>query len=190
MINTVMQNNMTLLEMRSIIEGASKHEKLILEPLSYKLDDLVPILSKEIVDYHYNFLSRGYVDRYNKKEGNADFNAAGAYLHNLFWAQFLPYKEKTQPQGPALTLLNRVYGSFDKFLDEFIEKAASIEGSGWCYVSKQGEIKLIHNHQIKKDIAFVCDLWEHSCVEYGKNKKKYLRDIWKIVDWSIFAARL
>ena len=51
------------------------------------MGDLSPVLSKDNVDYHYNVLSKGYVDRYNKKEGDPKFNYGGAMLHNLFWTQ-------------------------------------------------------------------------------------------------------
>ena len=66
----------------NLLEG--KEEKLTLSPLPYDMGDLSPVLSKDNVDYHYNVLSKGYVDRYNKKEGDPKFNYGGAMLHNLF----------------------------------------------------------------------------------------------------------
>jgi superoxide dismutase len=48
--------------------------------------DLAPVLSKDNVEYHYNVLSNGYVDRYNNGEGDPDFNYGGAMLHNIFWS--------------------------------------------------------------------------------------------------------
>ena len=53
---------------RELLEA--KEESLILEKLPYSIGDLAPILSKENVDYHYNVLSKGYVDRYNAGEGD------------------------------------------------------------------------------------------------------------------------
>ena len=69
----------------NLVEG--KEEKLTLSPLPFKMGDLSPVLSKDNIDYHYNVLSKGYVDRYNKKEGDPKFNYGGAMLHNLFWTQ-------------------------------------------------------------------------------------------------------
>ena len=61
----------------------AKEENLTLSKLPYNLGDLSPVLSKDNVDYHYNVLSKGYVDRYNNKEGDPSFNYGGAMLHNF-----------------------------------------------------------------------------------------------------------
>ena len=44
--------------------------KLELAKLPYKTGDLAPVLSKDNVEYHYNVLSKGYVNRYNNQEGD------------------------------------------------------------------------------------------------------------------------
>lgn len=174
---------------RDLIESREKPEKLTLQPLPYDLADLEPILPKHIVDYHYSFLSQGYVDRYNKGI-SPDFNFAGAFLHERYWAQFKPYKPANKPSGPSAELIQRVYGSFEKFVDEFVEIGLKIEGSGWVYLAVNGEIKTIKNHAVRDDLAIVIDCWEHSIDQYGKNKQKYLANIFKIVDWAIVNARL
>ena len=70
-----------------IVESKYRPKQLVLEKLPYKTSDLTPALSKENVEYHYDVLSRGYVDRYNNREGDPDFNYGGAMLHNIFWVQ-------------------------------------------------------------------------------------------------------
>ena len=62
-------------------------EKLELTKLPYSRTALTPVMSKTTIDNHYGKLAKGYVDRYNKGEGDKTFNAAGAYLHNLFFPQ-------------------------------------------------------------------------------------------------------
>ena len=44
---------------------------------------------------------------------------------------------------------------FDNFKKEFADVAMKIQGSGWVYLSKLGEIKVIKNHEIKKDILLL-----------------------------------
>ena len=81
-INTCMQK--TLTELKEIIDLVeTKKDILVLNPLPYKKTDLSPVMSKETLDYHYNALAKGYVDRYNKGEGDLEFNHAGAFLHNF-----------------------------------------------------------------------------------------------------------
>ena len=39
------------------------------------------------------------------------------------------------------------------------------------------DIKIIKNHQIKKDIALLIDWWEHAwALDYQSDKKSYFRD--------------
>ena len=55
---------------RAIMQNVMKEQKeeqLELQSLPYKITDLAPVLSKENVDYHYDILSRGYVNRYKSK---------------------------------------------------------------------------------------------------------------------------
>ena len=67
----------------AILEG--KQEKLELLKLPYGKDELNPVTSKETINYHFNHLAQAYVDRFNKGEGDAKFNKAGAFLHNLYF---------------------------------------------------------------------------------------------------------
>jgi Fe-Mn family superoxide dismutase len=166
-------------------------ERLELVDLPYSRAALSPILSKANIDNHYGKLAKGYVDRYNKGEGDSTFNAAGAFLHNLFFPQLRAARTTNKPIGSIKTLIERKFGSFDKFKEEFTEKAMKLQGSNWIYLSKTGTIKTIQNHQKRTDIALLIDWWEHSFVlDYGSNKKKYLDNIWKIINWDVVNHRL
>ena len=81
----------------NLVEAKAKHE-LVLEKLPYNRSGLAPVMSQATVDYHYGELAKGYVDRYNKGEGDADFNEAGAFLHNIFFPQLMPAKANNQPK--------------------------------------------------------------------------------------------
>ena len=66
-----------------------------------------------------------------------------------------------------------------------------IQGSGWVYLAKNGEIKTIKNHQIKNDIILLIDWWEHAwALDYQSDKKKYLENQWKIINWNVISARV
>jgi Fe-Mn family superoxide dismutase len=66
-----------------------------------------------------------------------------------------------------------------------------IQGSGWVYLSKNGQIKTITNHAIKHDIILLIDWWEHSwALDYQADKQKYLNNIWRIINWSVINDRL
>jgi len=159
--------------------------------LAYPLDGLGKSLSKSTLDYHYGKLYKAYCDRYNAGEGDADFNEAGAYLHSIYFSQFRAPKGSNKPEGAVLALIEEHYSSWEKFQAAFEKAAMTIQGSGWAYLAKDGEIKIIKNHQIKKDIVILIDWWEHSFVlDYQTDKKAYLNNQWKIIDWTIINARL
>ena len=60
------------MKIRQIFEAVE--DRLELTKLPYNTGDLAPVLSKDNVEYHYNVLSKGYVNRYNNKEGDPKFN--------------------------------------------------------------------------------------------------------------------
>lgn len=164
-------------------------KKYVQVPLPVKKTELEPIMSSETIDYHYGSLYKGYVDKANKGVGG-EFQKAGAFLHNIWFSQFKkPSNQK--PDGLFLELVNRKYGSYSSFQKELKEVAMKIQGSGWVYMDKSGNIKTIANHEIKPDIILLIDWWEHAwALDYQADKEEYLDNIYKVIDWNVINARL
>ena len=170
---------------------ANSRTKLLLEPLPYSRSGLSPVMSKATIDYHYGELAKGYVDRYNKKEGDDTFNEAGAYLHNIFFPQLMSPKQNNQPRGVSQALINRKHGSFKDFKEKVQKEAMKLQGSGWIYMSRSGDIKTIRNHQKRSDIALLIDLWEHAWAkDFGSDKKRYLNNLWRCINWDKVNIRI
>ena len=168
----------------------SQKRKIEIVDLSYSSTDLNPVLSKKTMDYHYGDLAHGYASRYNKGEGDKDFNYAGAFLHNIYFPQFQKPSDNNTPNGPVLTLIKQKYGWWRDFKEKFKEEAMQIQGSGWIYMSFSGDIKIITNHEVRDDILILIDWWEHAwALDYQADKKKYLENIWKIINWNIINTR-
>ena len=166
-------------------------EKLTLAKLPYAKNALAPVMSKKTLDYHYSGLAKAYVDKFNSGEGDAKFNEAGAFLHNIFFPQLQAPTSGNKPSGASLDLINDKYGSFDKFKEEFTNTAMGIQGSGWIYMTKSGTIKIIKNHAIRTDIAMLVDWWEHAWVlDYEKDKGKYCANFWRIINWDVVNEKL
>lgn len=178
-------------DLLAIVETAEKTSKLTNNKLPYGLTDLNPVMSKDTLEYHHGKLAQSYADRFNKGEGDSDFNLAGNYLHNLLFAQFKEPAGNNKPMGISLDLINNKFGNFNKFKDEMLKQAMSIQGSGWIYLSRSGDIKIIKNHQVKKDIALLIDWWEHAwALDYQSDKKGYMENIWRIINWEVINQRL
>jgi len=65
-----------------------------------------------------------------------------------------------------------------------------IQGSGWIYIDTEGNIKTIQNHKMVDNVAMIIDWWEHAwALDYQHDKAKYLKNIWKIINWNIINER-
>ena len=174
-----------------LLEASTRPAKLETNPLPYKKDELEPVMSEATIDYHYENLAKGYAERYNKDEGNSDFNRAGSFLHNIFFPQLQPPKRSNKPKGASLQLIEENFDDYDNFKEAVKTEAMKIQGSGWIYLSTGGEIKTIKNHAVRTDIALLIDWWEHAwALDYQSDKGKYLDNIWKIINWDVVNQRL
>ena len=177
-----------------ITESKTREDKLEVVKLPYKLGDLSPVLSKKNVDYHYNVLTKAYVRRYNEKEGEPNFNYGGAMLHNLWWTQLQKPSGTNTPTGPIKEFINDNFENYNSFKDEVLLTAMKLQGSGWVYLSKSGQVKTTPNQTYKSDILMPIDMWEHSFSDYTKEgkecKKKYIQNMMRIINWDVINQRL
>lgn len=195
-----------------------------LKPPSYKFDALEPYMSKRTLEVHWGEHHRGYVESLNKflekddllygctmdelikvtyNNGNPlpEFNvAAQVWNHDFFW-------ESMQPGGgnlPILGLLQQIekdFGSFTNFREEFIETALTLFGSGWVWlVLKRNEKRLAIVQTtnavtplVWDDIPLLSlDMWEHAYyLDYKNNKAQYANVFMDhLVSWNAALARM
>jgi Fe-Mn family superoxide dismutase len=107
-------------------------------PLPYELNGLEPVLSAQLLDYHYNKHHKTYVDNLNTFASEAQealekndvkkhaslcqiikFNAGGHYNHTFFWESLTPIKlggGKLPEDTSALhKLIKAQWGSISEF---------------------------------------------------------------------------
>jgi len=174
-----------------LVEATTRPSKLETTPLPYGVKDLDPVMSADTIEYHYEHLAKGYAKRYNSGEGDPDFNRAGSFLHNKFFPQLRAPRGANRPKGAVLALIEDRFKTYEDFKNEMKKSFMSIQGSGWVYLSTSGEIKVIHNHAVRTDIALLIDAWEHAwSLQYQWDKEKYFDNIWKIINWNVVNERL
>jgi Fe-Mn family superoxide dismutase len=177
-------------EIITLLEDKSKPQDIEIIPLNFTENEVKPVLSQKTLDLHYGKLAHGYAERYNNNEGDKDFNYAGAFLHNTLFPQFREVRNNNKPNGPMMGFINKHYGNYDDMKSKFEEIAMTIEGSGWVYLATDGSIKTIKNHEVRDDILLLVDWWEHAWIlDYGADKKKYLKEQWKIINWNVINTR-
>ncbi|MGC9037143.1 MAG: superoxide dismutase [Candidatus Micrarchaeia archaeon] len=200
------------------IEGLHKYE---LRPLPYSIDALEPYISKEIVDVHYNGHHKGYVNTANTLMDRLNgiikgdvtsydlhgvlraitFNINGAKLHEAYWNNMAPSgKGGGTPGGKLADLINKQYGSFERFKKLFTEAANSNPGTGWAllvYDRENSNLQILTienhfmNHIAEMPTILILDEFEHAYYLQYKNKRAdYVANWWNIVNWDDAEKRL
>jgi Fe-Mn family superoxide dismutase len=128
-------------------------------------------------------------------------NGGGHFNHSMFWQVMSP-KGGGNPSSDIMDALNRYFGSFDKFKEQFTAAAMTRFGSGWAWLVKTGdELKIIstpNQDNPLMDLAEVkgmpilgVDVWEHAYyLKYQNRRNEYLAAFWSVVNWDNVARRL
>lgn len=196
----------------------------------YELDALEPHMSQQTLEYHWGKHHRAYIENLNKQIQDSDlsgkrleeivkigynngnpapyFNNAGqAWNHDFFWESMKPGGGK-KPEGEILELIVRDFGSFDVFVEEFKQAAATQFGSGWAWLSAKTAEPMIERKFAKLVIEktpnalnplilghvplLTIDVWEHAYyLDYQNRRPDYITTfINELISWETVAARL
>ena len=192
-----------------------------LPDLPYAYDALAPYMSKDLVTLHHDKHHAAYVNGANAilqrldkaKADGADFDTKATYkemsfhigghlLHYIFWENLCPAGKGGGgvPTGTLAQLLDREYGSFERFKKLFSAAAASVEGSGWatltfCRLTNRPIIMQIEKHNVNIypmfRILMALDVWEHAYyLDYKNDRAKFVEAYWNIVNWGAVSKSL
>ena len=172
--------------------------KLTVKDLPYAYDALEPVISKKIMELHHDKHYVNYVNAFNTllESGKvSSFNYNGAIMHELFWNNMSSAKQNNQPGSD---FIDKSFGNFEKFKQEFSTAAVTVEGSGWAVLWKTPTGLLIG--QLEKHNllglngatpVLVLDVWEHAYyLDYLNDRKSYVEKWWNLVNWDNVAKRL
>lgn len=183
--------------------------------LDYK--SLDPYIDDRTLDLHYNAHYRNYTDKLNKylNDINYDYKDSpiylakhidilpmenrdeilfnlGGYLNHSLYFYNLTNKKKDIPIE-LLNLINKYFGSFSLFTEEFIDMAMEVKGSGYTFLvmDKNNKLRIINtsNQDTPYYYGFTpimtIDVWEHAYyLKYTYLRKKYLENIFDIIDFD------
>ena len=190
--------------------------KFELMALPYAEDALEPVISRQTIGFHYGKHLQAYVNNLNallegsplagqpieeivkKAEGGMQNNAGQILNHNMYFGQFAAPRADNRPTGALAAAIEKQYGSFDAFRDEFQKKGASLFGSGWVWLSVDADGNLVITqetnasnpiqHGLKPLLTF--DVWEHAYyLDYQNRRPDHLSALWQIVDWEVVGRR-
>jgi len=192
----------------------------VLPKLPYEYSQLVPHMSEEQLKIHHQRHHQAYVNGANailqrldkaRKEGTdldvkstlkeLSFNIGGHLLHSLFWENLAPTgRGGGKPGGALADVLEKEFGSFERFRKEFTQAATSVEGSGWaaltfCRQTNRPIIMQVEKHNTNVypmfRILMVLDVFEHAYyLDYKNDRAKFIDAFWNIVNWDEVTKRL
>jgi Fe-Mn family superoxide dismutase len=194
-----------------------------LPPLPYAFDALEPHIDALTMQIHHDKHHAAYVTNLNKavaefpelgkkrvEELVRDLNAlpekiraavrnqgGGHFNHTLFW-QMMKKDWGGQPSGELLKGVEKRFGSFAVFKDEFTKAALGQFGSGWAWLvldaNKQLGIQPTPNQdspisQNKQPLLGI-DVWEHAYyLKYQNRRPEYVAAFFQVIDWDFVSER-
>lgn len=191
-----------------------------LPKLNYGYDALEPYIDARTMEIHHSKHHGGYTSKLNAAIEGTDLdrksiedllsnvskhstavrnNGGGYYNHNLFWKVMAP-NAGGKPEGELLAAIEKNFGSFDQFKENFNNAAATRFGSGWAWLVKQDNGKLAVGSTPNQDNPLMdvselkgtpilgLDVWEHAYyLKYQNKRPEYIDAFWNVVNWTEIA---
>ncbi|TAK44962.1 MAG: superoxide dismutase [Saprospiraceae bacterium] len=130
-------------------------------------------------------------------------NGGGYYNHSLFWEVMTPNGGgEPSPSMNIRKAINRDFGSFENFKNEFSTAAATRFGSGWAWLCADANDKLFITSTPNQDNPLMdiadkkgkpvlgLDVWEHAYyLNYQNRRPDYISAFFNIINWQEVATR-
>jgi superoxide dismutase, Fe-Mn family len=190
-----------------------------LPELPYAYNALEPFIDAKTMKVHHTKHHRGYVDKFNAAikgtmvesdsieeilssisgiSGAIRNNGGAHYNHSLFWSVLTPNGTGAPNEGGKIAAaIDKAFGSFDAFKQEFAAAAAAQFGSGWTWliVNDSGGLEvtstpnqdnpLMDEAEVKGVPILGLDVWEHAYyLHYQNLRTDYIEAFWNVVNWE------
>ena len=188
------------------------------QKLPYEYSSLEPVIDAETMKIHHTKHQRKYfdnmmsiVDENSKLQKNSlvelmsdlnkipakdrekfKNNAGGYFNHSFFWNVMTT--EKPVYSGAIKNLIDKKFGSLDKFKIDFIKTGMDHFGSGWVWLFTEDGKSLKLSSMANQNNPYIegcgkpligCDLWEHAYyLKYQNDREKYLKKWVDLINWD------
>jgi Fe-Mn family superoxide dismutase len=189
-------------------------------PLPYPEHALEPYLGEETLAIHYHKHHAGYYAKlieavgesearerelidfvFRPRDQNVFRNAAQAWNHDFYWRSLCPARlREPVPRKRLAELVDRDFGSFNAFLEEYRAAATGQFGSGWAWlvVGAGGALRIVNTANADNPLLesvkplLVIDVWEHAYyLDYRNERARYVDAVVdRLLDWSFAEANL
>jgi superoxide dismutase, Fe-Mn family len=193
------------------------------QPLPYAYNALEPYIDAATMEIHYSKHATAYaknlqdaiaaekvdtsngiialmqhISKYSTKMRN---NGGGHFNHEFFWKSMMP--NQSTMSANMDTAIEKHFGSIEAFTTQFANAAKNQFGSGWAWLVKTTEGKLVISSTPNQDnplmdVAAVkgtpllgIDVWEHAYyLKYQNKRADYIEAFFKVINWAVVEQRM
>ncbi len=186
-----------------------------LPALPFSYNALEPHIDEETMKIHHGKHHKTYADKFkevaekNKLSSNVysllkDLskvpsdalkgvkNFGGGHFNHAFFWTILRKEVKPSISLDVIKAINKKFGSFEKFVEQFTTASSTFFGSGWTWLVVNGkELEIVNSANQDCPISngqhpVLClDLWEHAYyLKYRNMRADYIKAFWSIVNWE------
>ena len=212
----------SLLSARAFADTPAPTGPFKLGPLPYAFDALEPHIDAKTMELHHDKHHAAYVKNLNTAlvdHGEVAAmpleqmlskldqlpesirmavrnNGGGHANHTMFWS--IMAKDGGKPSADLTQAIDRDFGGLDKMTEQFETAGTKTFGSGWVFVTADGEGKLKVVSKPNQDTPLMDgrrailgnDVWEHAYyLKYQNRRADYLKAWWNVVNWTVISAR-
>jgi len=194
-----------------------------LPALPYEFSDLEPHIDARTMEIHHGKHHNAYITNLNAAleshpelqdksieellkdlgavpsdiRGAVQNNGGGHYNHTLFWPS-MSADGGGIPSGDLAAAIDSTFNDFESFKAEFSAAAATRFGSGWAWLSIDGNNNLTvsstanQDNPISEGLSPILglDVWEHAYyLNYQNLRPDYISAWWNIVNWDKVSER-
>ena len=193
-----------------------------LPQLPYAYDALEPHIDARTMEIHHTKHHAGYVTNLNAAVdghplGNpsaedlvaaihtlpeqirtAVRNHGGGHAnHSLFWS-VMSGQGGGQPKGELAKAIDEQLGGYDHFAEQLTTAALGRFGSGWAWLSLDGDKSLVVETTPNQDSPLMLghtpilgvDVWEHAYyLKYQNRRADYLKAFFNVIHWEAVTER-
>ncbi len=189
-----------------MLNAVHKNEKMpfALPALPYKMNALEPLISENTFNFHYGKHHQAYVNNLNNLVKDNEMsamtldeiiklsktdpskagvfnNAAQVWNHTFYWHSMRP-QGGGEPKGKLREQIEKDFGGFEQFKEQFKQAGATQFGSGWAWlILEDGKLKVTKTGNADLPLAkgqlpiLTVDVWEHAYyLDYQNRRPDYL----------------
>ena len=186
-------------------------------PLPDPYDALEPFIDAKTMELHHNRHLQTYINNLNKvlkdrpqlqhmtleqlirsvpfMRGELQMsvrnNAGGVWNHRFFFEE-LGRPPTGQPIGRLAGAIDRRFGSYNAFREEFRKAALGVFGSGYAWlVAERGRLRILtlpnQDSPVRQCLCpiLAADVWEHAYyLKHYNDRSGYIDDWFQVIDWE------